>query len=141
MAGVLKRASAGCRQDVATGSTEQSSAVRRRFALISPIRIPVMPACSPERPAPMRYALFGIAFLAACSSGGPTTQPPPPPPVSVASVSVTPDTATLAVGATLQLTATVRDSASTVLTGERQQPRGLLHRSDRRSQQHGEGGS
>ncbi|HEX2091743.1 MAG TPA: Ig-like domain-containing protein [Longimicrobiaceae bacterium] len=45
------------------------------------------------------------------------TAPPPPPPPAVASVTVSPDTALLAVGATRQLTAVTRDAAGNVLTG------------------------
>lgn len=47
----------------------------------------------------------------------PPPPPPPPAPTSVASVSVTPGTATLAVGGRAQLTAVARDAAGTVLTG------------------------
>jgi uncharacterized protein YjdB len=43
--------------------------------------------------------------------------PPPPPPASVASIEITPDSASLHVGDTLRLTATARDSNGTVVTG------------------------
>lgn len=53
-----------------------------------------------------------------CGGGGnPITPPPPPPPSPVATVSITPDAGSLLVGATLQLTATVRDAAGNALTG------------------------
>jgi glucose/arabinose dehydrogenase len=45
--------------------------------------------------------------------------PPPPPPAPVATVTVTAPAPTVAVGAILQLTATARDSAGTVLDGRR----------------------
>ena len=43
--------------------------------------------------------------------------PPPPPPAAVATVTVAPSSATLAIGATRQLTATLRDANGNVLTG------------------------
>lgn len=60
----------------------------------------------------IRWATVASGFLVACSSNNGVTPPP-----SVASISVAPDTATLSTGATLQLSATVRDSAKNVLTG------------------------
>ena len=66
----------------------------------------------------------GIALttvVLACGGGGtePGTPPPPPPPPAppVASLTVSPDSATIAVGATLQLNATAKDAQGAVLTG------------------------
>jgi uncharacterized protein YjdB len=47
----------------------------------------------------------------------PPTAPPPPPPVPVATVSVSPATASITVGSTAQLTATTKDSTGATLTG------------------------
>src|SRR5207248_5966234 len=43
--------------------------------------------------------------------------PPPPPPAAVATVVVSPPTASVTVGQAVQLTATLKDASSTVLTG------------------------
>ena len=57
-------------------------------------------------------------LLAACGGSSPSTSPPPPPPVVRArSVSISPESVSVAQGATVTLTATVRDSAGQVLTG------------------------
>src|SRR5450755_3512254 len=62
---------------------------------------------------------FSLALVAGCGSPGidSVTPPPPPPPPAVAPVTVTPDTATLQVGATVQLTASLRDAANATLAG------------------------
>lgn len=57
-------------------------------------------------------ALFAVASASACGGGSSTSGPVP-----VASVIVTPNTATLLVGQTQQLTATTRDAAGNILTG------------------------
>ena len=66
-------------------------------------------------------ALVAVAAaLTACGSDDvttTTTPPPPPGPTPVASVTVTAPSATLAVGATAQLTAVTRSAANAVLTG------------------------
>ena len=66
----------------------------------------------------------GGAVVFACDrTGAPTTPPavspppPPPPPVAVAAVEVTPGSAALQVGQTMQLTATPKDASSNALTG------------------------
>src|SRR5256885_3512765 len=74
-----------------------------------------------------RTLLAGVAAGAvvfACErTGAPTTPPPvsppppPPPPVAVAAVEVTPGTAALQVGQTMQLTATPKDASGNALTG------------------------
>ena len=80
-----------------------------------------------------RLLLIGVPLLALAACGGGTTAPnPPPPPVgsapsnrrlqpppppAVASVAVTPSSATLIAGATTQLTATPRDAQGNPLTG------------------------
>ena len=46
-----------------------------------------------------------------------TDAPPPPPDAPVASITITPPSATVAVGQSIQLTATTRDAAGNVLTG------------------------
>jgi uncharacterized protein YjdB len=46
-----------------------------------------------------------------------TPPPPPPPPAPVASVTVAPSTASVQVGSTVQLAATLRDASGNVLTG------------------------
>ena len=52
------------------------------------------------------------------TQGAPPPPPPPPPPTApVASISITPTSGSLAVGQTLQFTATTRDAAGNVLTG------------------------
>jgi subtilisin family serine protease len=66
-----------------------------------------------------------LGMLTACGGGdgggntAPPTAPPPPPapPVAVASVTVTPDSADLALAGTLQLSAVVRDAQGATLTG------------------------
>jgi len=55
----------------------------------------------------------GTLLLAACGGSGGSTAPPAP----VVSVTVTPGTATVVGGGTLQLTATLKDAAGTVLAG------------------------
>ena len=70
-----------------------------------------------------RLLLTGLALVAgsACGggdTGGPTPPPPPPPPPApVATVEVTPAARTLAVGETVQLSATPRSAAGTSLGG------------------------
>lgn len=76
-----------------------------------------MSLCSVDRSSSGGRALCIIVLLSACGSTAPTSSPPPSPPAAVASVSISPDTGTLVSGATLQLTATVRDSARNVLSG------------------------
>ena len=63
-----------------------------------------------------------VASLGACSGAeAPVAPPPPPPPPPtepvVASVTVAPAAASIVVGATVQLTATVRDANGNELTG------------------------
>ena len=76
------------------------------------------------RPAWRRYALCGAFVLfAACGGGesatGTPTTPPTPPSVSVvASVAVSPASASVTVGATVALTATVRDASGNELAGK-----------------------
>ncbi|MBL8961136.1 MAG: Ig-like domain-containing protein [Gemmatimonadetes bacterium] len=62
---------------------------------------------------------FLLAFLAACGGGGDGagTTPPPPAPATVATVDVSPASATLAIGATSQLSATPRDASGNALSG------------------------
>lgn len=71
-------------------------------------------------PARRRW-VAALALAAACGggdAGGPTPPPPPPaPPAPVASVELSPATATMAVGATQQFQATVRDAQGNVLAG------------------------
>jgi hypothetical protein len=55
--------------------------------------------------------------LTACGGGSETTEPPPPPPQNVATVGVSPSSATLIVQQTEQLTATARDAQGAALTG------------------------
>jgi hypothetical protein len=59
-------------------------------------------------------AVFGGASNVASAS---TTTPPPPPPV-VTTVTVTPPSASMAVGATVALSATVKDAQGNVMTGQ-----------------------
>lgn len=65
----------------------------------------------------------GTAVITAASEGRTATAqievrtPPPPPPAAVASVSITPDSASLFVGSTTTLVATPRSSAGEVLSG------------------------
>jgi uncharacterized protein YjdB len=62
----------------------------------------------------------GTAAISAASEGKTASAPltvTAPPPVAVASVSVSPPTSTLQVGATLQLSAVTRDANNNVLTG------------------------
>ena len=61
-------------------------------------------------------ALSNVAAATTTASNAPPP-PPPPPPAAVASISVSPSTATLNAGATSQLTATTRDASNNVLTG------------------------
>lgn len=76
------------------------------------------------RPAWRRYALCGAFVLfAACGGGesatGTPTTPPTPPSVSVvASVAVSPAAASVNVGATVALTATVRDASGNEVSGK-----------------------
>jgi hypothetical protein len=57
-------------------------------------------------------------ILSACGGSDPTNPPPPPPaPPAVASVTVSPDTGTVAPGGTLQLAVTLRDAAGQAITG------------------------
>ncbi len=68
-----------------------------------------------------------VIIVAACSGGTVDPSPPPPPPapppppppapIPVASVTLSRDTATVAIGATVQLTATLKDALGSVLTG------------------------
>jgi Big-like domain-containing protein len=55
----------------------------------------------------------GVAFSATATDGSPL----PPPPAPVSTVTVTPSPATVAVGNSLQFTATLRDASGNVLTG------------------------
>ena len=71
----------------------------------------------------MRWAFILSALVVACGGGGGGdddgdggTQPPPPP-TPVASVTISPGPATLSVGGTTQLSATMRDAQGNVLTG------------------------
>lgn len=59
----------------------------------------------------------GRSGTATITVSAPPPPPPPPPPAAVATVSVTPASASIAVGATRQLTATLRDASGNVLTG------------------------
>src|SRR5712692_6717816 len=59
-----------------------------------------------------RWSFSALALLAACPSKDSTS-----PPVRVASVTVSPATATIVVDQTVQLTATMKDASGTVLTG------------------------
>lgn len=62
-------------------------------------------------------ALFAV--FSACGGGGDSTSPPPPPPDNtVASVTVSPGSATIDVAATVQLAAVPRNAAGTALTGK-----------------------
>lgn len=68
---------------------------------------------------PVRRPLVVATLLAACSGGGgPTTPPPPPPPPAPATVTVSPATGSVSVGATLALAATVRDAAGQAMQGQ-----------------------
>ncbi len=74
------------------------------------IEVPAPDAPAPEPPAPEPPAPVDTA--------PPVDEPPPPadePPPAVASVSVTPSSATLAVGRSVQLTATAKDANGTVV--------------------------
>ncbi|MGH7583095.1 MAG: Kelch repeat-containing protein [Gemmatimonadales bacterium] len=55
------------------------------------------------------FAALALTVLVGCSGGNNSVTPPPPP--AVASVSVTPDSPSLQVGATLQLSATLLDAS------------------------------
>jgi CubicO group peptidase (beta-lactamase class C family) len=60
---------------------------------------------------------MSIVLAAACGGGDKPTTPPPPTPAAVATVTVSPGSATLAVGATTTLGAELRDAAGNALTG------------------------
>lgn len=64
------------------------------------------------------HRLGALSFIALASCEGPFVQPErsPPPPAQAASVTISPDSATITVDDTLQLHAVVRDSAGQVLT-------------------------
>lgn len=66
----------------------------------------------------MRITPFLVlaAILAGCSSPSSNPITPPPPPPAVSTVSLTPATATLAIGGNQALTASVRDASNAVLT-------------------------
>jgi hypothetical protein len=73
----------------------------------------------PTRPVSGLALLLTLAALGACRTleePGDSTAPPPPP---AASVAVLPESVSLEPGASLQLTAVVRDSAGNVLAGRR----------------------
>src|SRR6266516_1534598 len=61
------------------------------------------------------YAAAGSATV--CNVTLAASPPPPPPPPPVASVTVSPGAATVSVGATVQLTATLKDASGKVLAG------------------------
>ena len=66
------------------------------------------------------WALARVSLVTALHACGGPTQPPqpsPPPPAPVASISLTPDSTSLPIGGTVQLTAVVRDAAGTALVG------------------------
>lgn len=78
----------------------------------------------------LKLAVLGLVLILGSCGGGdggsgptpppppaPPPPPPPPPPAPVASVTVAPDQVELLVGATRQLTATLRDGAGNVLSG------------------------
>ena len=63
-------------------------------------------------------ALLAVTFVAACGDGDAPTGPPPPAPARATTVTVSPATAELtALGATVQLSAEVRDQNGNVMTG------------------------
>ena len=62
--------------------------------------------------------LLIVPVLTVCSAGGTTTEPTPTPGPVVTTVSVTPPTASLAVGATTALSATVKDEQGNVMQGQ-----------------------
>lgn len=72
------------------------------------MRIP----CSARGNARLLFASFVCSVLAACGGGGGdgSTAPPPPPP-TVASIEISPSSASVDVGETLQLTAQARDAS------------------------------
>ena len=61
--------------------------------------------------------LGGVTALVVAVACSETTQPPPPPPLPVAQVNVSPPTASMTAGTTLQLQATARDAAGTEIPG------------------------
>lgn len=67
----------------------------------------------------LAFAIAAFTTLAACGGGDGGVTPPVDPPVSaaVSSVSVTPDAQSITLTQTLQLTATLRDASSNVLSG------------------------
>ncbi|MGH7583383.1 MAG: DUF2341 domain-containing protein [Gemmatimonadales bacterium] len=63
--------------------------------------------------------LMAAALATACKNSGPTTEtPPPPPPPTVATVDVSPASASIVAGATRQLIATPKDASGTAVSGE-----------------------
>ena len=69
-----------------------------------------------RRPIP---ALLGVVLLVSCGGGGDTVAPPPPPPppAPVASITLSPTSATLVPQQTAQLTATPKDASGNPLSG------------------------
>ncbi len=76
--------------------------------------------CVSGPPSRWRALALAIAIGIAACSGSPTssTTTPPPPPPSVASVKVTPATSSVAVGATIQLSAAPLAADGTALSGQ-----------------------
>jgi murein DD-endopeptidase MepM/ murein hydrolase activator NlpD len=68
---------------------------------------------------PARLLLLTVAVACGGGSdgGGGGTTPPPPPPAAVATVEVSPASASLAISATTQLSATTRDASGNTLSG------------------------
>lgn len=71
----------------------------------------------PRRPALLALLVSALAACGGGDSGGNTAPITVPPPAAVASVTVTPDSADLALAGTLQLSAVVRDARGATLTG------------------------